>query len=329
MRLGIAAAARPAGTRTYTNPVGGDIRMGDPFVSRFGGTYHLYGTNDGAPFLCWTSKDLVHWSREGQAWARGTGTYGRSSFWAPEVFLYRDRYWMTYSCTRPDGEGYRLCLAAADRPTGPFVDVHAPWLDDGTSCIDAHVFFDADATPFLYYDVVGSVGGHLTGLLYAVRLTPDLAGTSGERVLYVKADQDWELVTTPGFMASHCNEGAFVVLHDGTYYLTYSSGFYADPRYGIGYATSPTPLGPWAKSPTNPFAATDRALGVSGPGHGSITICPDGSGLFLVYHAHADPANPSGSRTVNIDRLVFDAQGTLRLLGPTRTPQPLPAGAEE
>ncbi len=177
--------------------------------------------------------------------------------------------------------------------------------------------------------IAGSVGGHLTGLLYAVRLTPDLAGTSGERVLCVKADQDWELVTTPGFMASHCNEGAFVVLHDGTYYLTYSSGFYADPRYGIGYATSPTPLGPWTKSPTNPIAATDRALGVSGPGHGSITICPDGSGLFLVYHAHADPANPSGSRTVNIDRLVFDAQGTLRLLGPTRTPQPLPAGAEE
>jgi hypothetical protein len=51
--------------------------------------------------------------------------------------------------------------------------------------------------------------------------------------------------------------------------------------------------------------------------------------LFLVYHAHADPANPSGKRTVNIDRLVFDTQGRLRLVGPTRSPQPLPAGARE
>jgi hypothetical protein len=35
---------------------------------------------------------------------------------------------------------------------------------------------------------------------------------------------------------------------------------------------------------------------------------------------HADVANPSGRRTVNIDRLAFDAQGRLRLVGPTRTP---------
>jgi beta-xylosidase len=331
------AAAWPAGAQTYTNPVGGDVRMGDPFVARFDEAYYLYGTNEGAPFLCWTSEDLVHWTPAGQAWTRGRGTYGKSSFWAPEVFRYRDRYWMTYSCARPDGEGYRLCLAVADRPTGPFMDLHAPWLDDGTSCIDAHVFFDADGTPYLYYDVVGSVGqpgrgpsyGHLTGLLYAVRLAPDLSTTVGERVLCVKADQEWELVTTPGFLPSWCNEGAFVILHDDTYYLTYSSGFYADPRYAIGYATAPTPLGPWTKSPTNPLAATDPVIGVSGPGHGSITASPDGSELFLVYHAHADPANPSGKRTVNIDRLAFDGQGRLRLVGPTRSPQPLPAGATE
>jgi hypothetical protein len=73
--------------------------------------------------------------------------------------------------------------------------------------------------------------------------------------------------------------------------------------------------------------ATDPAIGLSGPGHDSITVSPDGSELFMVYHTHADVTKPSGKRTVNIDRLAFDDKSGLRINGPTRTPQPLPAGA--
>jgi hypothetical protein len=51
-------------------------------------------------------------------------------------------------------------------------------------------------TPYLYYDVVGSVGqpgrgpdyGYLAGLLYGVRLKPDLSGIEGIPVLCVEAD---------------------------------------------------------------------------------------------------------------------------------------------
>ncbi len=109
--------------------------------------------------------------------------------------------------------------------------------------------------------------------------------------------------------------------------MTYSSGHYASPAYGIGYATAPSPLGLWTKSPANPLVASDSAVGVSGPGHNSITTSPDGAELFMVYHAHADPQNPSGNRTVNIDRLVVAPDGALKLIGPTRTPQPMPSGA--
>lgn len=60
-------------------------------------------------------------------------------------------------------------------------------------------------------------------------------------------------------------------------------GFYADPRYGIGFATAPSALGPWTKSLTNPIVSTDRAIGVPGTGHNLITVSPDGSELFMVY----------------------------------------------
>jgi hypothetical protein len=54
-----------------------------------------------------------------------------------------------------------------------------------------------------------------------------------------------------------------------------------------------------------------------------VIKAPDGT-LFMVYHAHADPEQPSGRRTVNLDRLELKADGRLNLIGPTRSPQPLP-----
>ena len=98
------------------------------------------------------------------------------------------------------------------------------------------------------------------------------------------------------------------------------------PHYGIGYATADKPLGPWMTADENPIAATNLDIGVSGPGHNSITRSPDGKEMFIVYHTHADPQKPSGERVVNINRLQFDEEGKLKFKGPTRGPQPMPSG---
>jgi GH43 family beta-xylosidase len=316
---------------TYTNPLG-DLRMGDPFVLRHGGRYYLYGTTARHGFRCWTSPDLLRWTPAGFAYHRTPDSWGRSTYWAPEVIRYGTHLYMVYSCQRSDDEGYRLCLATSDSPTGPFRDAYAPWCDLGWPCIDGHVFVDTDGTPYVFFSKVGVVGepwrepstGYIYGIVYGARLAPDLSGIDGEPVLCAQADQDWE---DPQSMQVRCNEGAYVMEREGTYYMTYSSGSYASPRYGIGCATAPHPLGPWTKSPDNPLVSTQRGIGVSGPGHNSMALSPDGSELFMVYHAHADPERPSGDRTVNIDRVVFDEAGRMALLGPTRTPQPRPAGS--
>ena len=111
--------------------------------------------------------------------------------------------------------------------------------------------------------------------------------------------------------------------------MTYSANHTFRPGYGIGYATAAKPLGPWTKSPSNPIAGTDLRVGYSGSGHGCITSSPDGTELFLVYHTHADPSDPGNQkRTVNIDRIAFDESGRLSVVGPTRSPQPYPSGAD-
>jgi len=315
--------------RTYCNPLG-DLRMGDPFVLRHDGLYYLYGTNAGDGFKCWTSTDLVEWTPTGYAYRRKPDSWGRSTYWAPEVIRYRDKFYMVYSCMREREEGYRLCLAVADTPAGPFRDLHAPWFDNGWSCIDGDIFVDDDGTPYLFFDKVGVVGepwkepseGYIYGMIYAVRLAEDLSVPVGEPVLCLQADQEWE---EPESMHTRCNEGAFVLKRHGVYHMTYSANNYTSPNYGIGHATAPAPLGPWTKSPDNPLVAKDIAKGISGPGHSSITVSPDGRELFMVYHAHADVDRPSGNRTVNIDRLVFEDNDRLTLIGPTRAPQPMPS----
>jgi len=116
-----------------------------------------------------------------------------------------------------------------------------------------------------------------------------------------------------------------VLKHKGKYYMTYSANNTGAPGYGVGYAVADSPLGPWVKNPDNPILASNLEIGVSSPGHNSITTSPDGKELFIVYHSHADPNNTRGPRVVNIDRLVFDNNGRLRIVGPTRTPQALPS----
>ncbi|WDU84589.1 hypothetical protein PWK10_12980 [Caloramator sp. Dgby_cultured_2] len=54
-------------------------------------------------------------------------------------------------------------------------------------------------------------------------------------------------------------------------------------------------------------------------------MSPDGTEMFLVYHIHTYPENPSGNRQVCIDRMEFDKEGNIFVIGPTMTPQRMPS----
>jgi len=303
------------------------IRIGDPFVLLHEGKYYLFGTtssNEG--FQYYTSEDLVHWKPGGWAWRKTETSWADANFWAPEVKFYRGKFYMTYSGRVRGSNPARMlvALAVSDRPEGPYRDLYAPWFDAGYSAIDAHIFVDTDGTPYVYFSPNGKKDGYLFGYISGARLAPDLSKLEGEPVKLLEADQPWERIN---WARNRCNEGPFVLKHNGKYYMTYSANNTGEPGYGVGYAVADRPLGPWVKSRDNPVLASKLEIGVSSPGHNSITMSPDGKEMFIVYHSHADPNNPRGARVMNIDRIVFDESGRLRVLGPTRSPQPLPSGA--
>jgi beta-xylosidase len=116
-------------------------------------------------------------------------------------------------------------------------------------------------------------------------------------------------------------EGPAMELHNGTYYLFYSGGNWR-AAYGMGYATSSSPTGPFTKSPSNPILA--QTATVTGPGGGDQPVVGPHGGEWLVYHGRSDPS--SVPRTLRLDPLLWTANtgGPDRPVigGPTSTPQP-------
>lgn len=170
----------------YTNPIGGAITMGHPFILADAGHFYLYRTtavNQG--FKCWSSTNWIDWPERGLAFRKGAASWGGKTLWAPEVIKYRDRYYMAFSCEPATNKSFstRICLAVSRRPEGPFEEFRAPLFDNGWSCSEAHIFVDADATPYLFFDKVGAVGQppkrYLSGIIHGVKLKPDLSGIEG------------------------------------------------------------------------------------------------------------------------------------------------------
>jgi len=326
------AQERDGDRDTYMNPVGDSMIIADPSVLFHSGTYYLYGTSAGDGFRCWSSENLVDWHPLGYAYKRTENSWGKSSYWAPEVVSYRNKFYMVFSCKGGDeGETkLRVCLAVSDNPEGPYKDLYVPYFDNNYSCIDGHIFVDENGSPYLFYEWVGVVGepwnrkGYFWGMIFGTQLSEDLSvPENAEHQLCVYVDEGWEGAES---MHARSCEGMTVFKNSDTYYMTYSCNHYSDPNYGIGYATAKTPLGMWKKSPHNPILSRNVDMGVSGPGHNCIIRTPDETETFIVYHSHADPEHPSGRRVLNIDRMIFEETGNLRVMGPTRTPQPMPSG---
>ena len=310
---------------TYTNPIGGISGIGDPFVLKVNGAYYMYCTS--APnigFKVWQSDNLVDWKERGLAFTNdfpGNG-WGTGDFWAPEVIAYDSSFYMTYSARASDGK-LKICLAKSASPLGPFVNIKTPLLDDALVCIDGNFLIDDRGTPYLYYAKDCSenvINGKHVSQIYVQQMTPHTFEPVGDPVLCIQPSQSWEHPEGEW----QWNEGPFVLKKNGLFYMMYSANFFASPDYAIGYAAASSPMGPWTKFPGNPVLKKKLSIGVSGPGHNSVTTSPDDSELFVVYHTHTDPGNPSGDRQPNIDRVYF-SNDSLIIIGPTRSPQPAPS----
>jgi beta-xylosidase len=252
------------------------------------------------------SEDLVHWTRKARAFKDPRG-----GDWAPEVFHNKrgdGKFYLYYTDNMPGVKrgpmDKQIGVAVADSPLGPFTDKGAL----APNSIDADLFQDDDGSLYLYYAELAG------GFKIIVQPMADPLHKKGEPAVIIRPTEEWEK------RSGEVTEGPFMLKHKGIYYLTYSGTGADSPNYGIGYATSKSPTGPFAKYSGNPIA--HRGGEMLGPGHHCVVEGPDGK-IWLVYHQKWN-AERNFHRFLALDPLWFDEDGILHAKVSRGTDEPAP-----
>ncbi|MBR7004536.1 MAG: glycoside hydrolase family 43 protein [Bacteroidales bacterium] len=246
------------------------VPLADPFILLHKGVYYAYGTGEPG-FRVYTSTDLEHWQKKGIA-LDIENSWGTKQFWAPEVYYVKakKKFFLFYSSEE------HVCVATSDSPEGPFTQsVIKPIREE--KGIDTSMFIDDDGTPYLYF--VRFTGGNV---IWVAEMTDDLLGIKDETLKEcISAVDPWELVD------ARVTEGPSVFKHKGKYYMIYSANHTRSQDYAVGYATAPSPYGPWTKYSGNPVFRRDspNAGGLVGIGHGAPFKDKGGKSMY-VFHAH-------------------------------------------
>ncbi len=280
----------------------------DPHVIEVDGTWYLYPTTNLASVDCWSSGDFENWQYEGVVWGPApAGSWNDGGVWAPDVFEHEGHFYLYYTANEKIG------VAVADSPVGPFEDVYDhPLIGGGYggapfNAIDAHMFRDTGGQLYLY------ATAYLPFTCLRVFPMADPMTVGGPwRLLFCTNPLTWELFI---------NEGPWMVVHEGVYYLMYSGNGGDRPAYSLGYATADSPTGPFTKYEQNPILGQDPAYDFYGPGHNSATVGPDEQ-RWMFYHTKVNGAI-NWERRIRKNKIAFTDDGQLYVdlgLGP---PSPL------
>ena len=170
--------------------------------------------------------------------------------------------------------------------------------------IDSDVFTDpVSGQTYLYYG---------NGKLCYRLLSDDMMSVDGT---------EYVITPTGGSLSDYAfREGAYVFYRNGLYYFLWSVDDTGSANYHVAYGTSTSPTGPIKVASQPIVIIQDPAHRIYGTGHNSIVNVPGTDDWYIVYH-RINPNylnnGPGTHREVCVDRLTFNADGTIRRVTPT------------
>jgi len=297
--LAIVVAASAYGQKRSGNPIAeGDYA--DPEGVVFGKTYWIYPTwsdryENQLHFDCFSSKDLVKWTKHERIIDKSAISWLRMALWAPAAVEKGGKYYLFFGANDVhQGEIGGIGVAVADKPQGPFKDLLGkPLINDivnGAQPIDQFVFKDKDGTYYMYY------GGW--GHCNIVKLADDF-----KSIVPFPDGTMYKEVTPKNYV-----EGPFMFIRDGKYYFMWSEGGWGGPHYRVAYAISDSPFGPFERKGVilqqDPEVAT-------GAGHHSVIHNPKSDKYYIVYHRRPLGSNKRDNRVTCIDEMNFAPNGDI------------------
>nr|WP_254622215.1 glycoside hydrolase family 43 protein [Stenotrophomonas sp. GbtcB23] len=325
VHLAAHAISQPLVTHIYT---------ADPSAHVFEGRLYIYPSHDidaGAPF----DDDGGHFGMEdyhvlrmdsptGEATDCGMALHVRDvpwaakQMWAPDAAHRDGRYYLYFPAK--DGEGrFRIGVAVADRPEGPFTAEPEPMA--GTYSIDPAVYEDDDGAHYLYFG--GIWGGQLqtyrdnrydatheepTGDAPALgprvgRLDAGMTQLAEPTREVIILDEHGQPLRADDHERRFF-EGPWLHKYQGRYYLSYSTG----NTHLLCYAIGDSPYGPFT------YGGVILKPVVGWTTHHSI--CEVDGQWYLFYHDSLLSGGVTHLRSVKCTPLHMEADGSIRTIDP-------------
>lgn len=297
-RFSLAGLLMTSLAASAANPLFKDVLTADPAAMVHDGTVYLYTGHDEAKdnttfyemhkWLVFSSTDMVTWKEHGPklhvkdfAWAKGDA-------WAAHVVEKDGKFYWYVTVRHATINGFSIGVAVADSPLGPFKDALGKALitNDMTTKteidwddLDPAVFVDDDGQAYLFWGNTRP---------YYAKLKDNMIELDGPII---------DIEGLPNF-----TEAIYVHKHGDWYYLTYASGF---PEK-ISYAMSKSVTGPWQHK-----GILNELAGNSNTNHQSV-IEFKGRSFFIYHNGSHIPDGGSFRRSVNIDELFYNPDGTIQ-----------------
>lgn len=272
----------------------------DPEGIVYGDTYWIYPTysaryENQVFFDCFSSKDLVNWTKHHAIIDTSEVKWAEKAMWAPSVIEKNGKYYFFFSANDVhEGEIGGIGVSVAERPEGPYKDLLGkPLINEivnGAQPIDQFVFRDDDNTYYMYY------GGW--GHCNIVKLNDDFNG-----LLPFEDGTMYKEVTPAGYV-----EGPFMFKKNGKYYFMWSEGGWGGPDYCVAYAIADSPFGPFER--IGKILEQDSEV-ATGAGHHSIIHVPGTEDYYIVYHRRPLEEKSANHRATCIDKMTFDENGRI------------------
>ena len=284
------------------NPIVQTAYTADPAPMVYNGKLYLYTSHDEDASTWFTmndwklysTEDMVNWTEHPMPLSYKTFDWARGDAWAMQCVEREGKFYAYVPVTMKKGGG-AIGVAVADSPYGPFHDpLGKPLVSSGKGDIDPTVLIDNDGQAYLYWG---------NPFCYYVKLNEDMISYEGDIVKVPMTEEAFG--KREGNVAERptlYEEGPWLYKHNDWYYLLWAGGPISEH---LGYSMGKSPLGPWKYAgtlmPTEGRSFTNHPGIVDYKGH-----------TYLFYHNGALPGGSGFTRSVCVEQVTFNADGTIQ-----------------
>ena len=290
-------AEKNSSTTTFNNPIIKGKYTGDPAALVYNDKVYLYAGHDEAPndfnfykmneWLVYSSSDMIHWEEHPVPLKVTDFAWASSDAWAAQVIERNGKFYWYVTVSHGAINGKAIGVAVSDSPTGPFKDALGKALvtnymttqtkidwDD----IDPTVMIDDDGQAYLFWG---------NSVCHYAKLKENM----------IELDGPIKTISLPNY-----TEAPWIHKKKDWYYLSYAYQF---PEK-IAYAMSKSINGPWEYK-----GILNEVAGNSNTNHQAI-IEFKGKDYFIYHNGSTQPDGGSFRRSVCIDRLYYNENGTMK-----------------